>query len=893
EAHGGHVVKTTGDGFHAAFATADEGLLAAIAAQRALDGAAWPATGPLRVRMGLHTGGASLRDGDYFGGSLNRAARLMAVAHGGQVVCSRATADLARDDLPGGVELVDLGEHRLRDLSRPERVFQVHAPGLTRTFAPLESLDAYAGNLPAQLSSFVGRERDVADLVRLLDEKRLVTLTGVGGVGKTRLALQVAAEALPAFADGSWLCELASVRDPTGVVDAAAGVFRVTARPGLGLEESLVAYLGDQELLIVLDNCEHVLRPVAALVTAIEVACPNVRVLATSREGLSVRGEQIFAVPSLDVPNDTTDLEVMSACEAVRLFVDRAQEAKAAFVIDAGNAEAVAQVCRRLDGVPLAIELAAARITTMNPRELAQRLDRRFRLLTGGDRAAIERHQTLRATIDWSYDLLTESERQLLDRVAVFADGCTLQAVEVVAAGDPIASDDVYELLANLVARSLVVVDDTAPDTRYRLLETIRQYGEERLAETGDVDAVRTRHCDHYTDFARVVQRHSYGREQIEWLARLAREHDNVIAAMAYALDTQDLERAMRLLCDLPSPNIQVDDVVFLDADPVLALPGAADHPGSSVALMFAGYQAWSRGDDPLASELCVRALAAERRLGRRAEAHVEMFVSALRASLATNAGALGEAADHDLEAARCARRDDLPVMAAWYLGGAANNLGWLDPETARSLAREGLALARQTGAPIAIAMNLVALGQALAPDDPDEARVLLDETMQHETAPAYEHPSLLASIAFAAALVAAWRTALRATSRAMHHQLRSGRAVPPLILGGIVNLAARGLAERLPEAAAVLQGAVVVVFQRVTPSIEGATTGTTAQPSTIADFMAGVRRDTTQLLIETLGEARVRELRAQGAVKTEDQALVYARTHIDEYLATLERAAV
>ncbi len=655
EAHGGYVVKTTGDGFHAAFATADAGVVAAVAAQRALESEDWPLPEPLRVRMGLHTGAASLRDGDYFGSAVNRAARLEAIAHGGQVVCSQAAADLARDALTEGVALVDLGEHRLRDLSRPERVFQVNAPGLVDTFARLRTLDAFPSNLPAQLSSFVGRERDVADLAQLLGEKRLVTLTGVGGVGKTRLALQVAAEVLDRFADGAWLCELAAVRDSAGAVDAVAAVFQVSARPGMTLEESLVAYLRDQELLIVLDNCEHLLGPVAALVRAIEGACARVRVLATSREGLGVRGEQLIAVPSLEVPDDTTDLAGVSSCEAVRLFVERAQGAKASFEVDAGNADAVAQVCRRLDGVPLAIELAAARITAMNPAELARRLDRRFRLLTGGDRDAIERHQTLRATIDWSYDLLSEPEQRLLDRLSVFAGGCTLDAAEAVCAGDPIEGDDVFELLANLVARSLVVADDTGSDTRYRLLETIRQYGEERLAETGDTDTVRTRHCDHYIEFAGVVRAHSYGPEQVEWGARLARDHDNLHAAMAFALATRDLERAMRLLCDLPSTYLQVDDMVIFDPEAVLALPGAADHAASAPVLMLAGFQAMHRGDDPRALELCDQAFAAEQRLGPFADSHLAMFGSALRGQVALRSGSQREAADHDSR--RCRSR--------------------------------------------------------------------------------------------------------------------------------------------------------------------------------------------------------------------------------------------
>ena len=602
ESHGGHVVKTTGDGFHAAFATARDALDAALSAQQTLIAEPPSPDVTVKVRMGVHTGEARARDGDYYGSSLNRAARLMAVGHGGQIVCSQATADLARDALSEGVTLVDLGEHRLRDLSRPERLFQVNAPGLTRTFAPLRSLDAFPSNLPAQLSSFVGREDDVAEIAQILREKRLVTLTGVGGVGKTQLSLQVAAEVLPHFRDGAWFCELAAVRDPTGVVDAVANAFQVTARPSMTLQDSLITYLGEQELLIVLDNCEHVLRPVAALVRAIEGACARVRVLATSREGLSVRGEQIWAVPSLDVPDDATTPEAIGACEAVRLFVDRAQGVKANFVVDAGNAEAVAQVCQRLDGVPLAIELAAARITTMNPGELARRLDRRFRLLTGGDRDAIERHQTLRATIDWSYDLLTEPEHRLLDRLAVFAGGCALEAAEAVCAGDPIDADDVFELLANLVARSLVVADDSGQDTRYRLLETIRQYGEERLAEHQDTDALRLRHADYYTAFAGVVQSHFYGPGQVEWGARLAREHDNLLAAMAYALDTQNVDSAFDLFCKLPSIGLQVNEVVAFDPAPLLALPGAAEHPGSALALLAAGLGAAGREDTQQAS---------------------------------------------------------------------------------------------------------------------------------------------------------------------------------------------------------------------------------------------------------------------------------------------------
>ena len=898
ESHDGFIVKTTGDGFFAVFATANDAVTAAVAAQRALVADDWNIAETVRVRMGIHTGGAEVRDGDYSGGAVNRASRLMSVANGGQIVVSTATEELLQNALPEKYGFVDLGEHRLRDLGQPERLFQVTHPDLGRDFAPLRTLDAFpTSNLPAQLDSFVGREGDVSEIAQVLREKRLVTLTGVGGVGKTRLALQVAGEVLARFRDGAWLCELAVVRDPTRVVDAVANVFQVAARPGMSLEESLVVYLAEQELLIVLDNCEHVLGPAATLVRAIEAACPRVRVLATSRESLSVRGEQLWSVPPLEVPEDTISPEAVGACEAVRLFVDRAEGVKAGFALDAGNAEAVAAVCRRLDGVPLAIELAAARITTMNPGELARRLDRRFGLLTGGDRDAIERHQTLRATIDWSYDLLTEPEQRLLDRLSVFAGGCTLEAAEAVCAGVSIDVDDVYELLAKLVARSLVVVDDTGPDTRYRLLETIRQYGEDRLAEHEETDTVRGRHCDWYSEFASAAQGHSFGPRQIEWGARLARDHDNLLAAMAFALATRDLERAMRLLRDLPCTLLQVDDVVILDPEPVLALPGAGDHPASSVALMLAAWQALRRGDGRRVSDLCDQALAAEARLGSIPDSHLAMFGSYLRGQVAQARALLAtpglldislqrEAADHFVDASRHARADGLPSMTAFFLGSGAFVLGWLDPTAALPLGTEGLALARQTGAPIAITRNLIGLAEALALGDPQQARVLLDESLRLAAMLGYETPGLLNDAVFTAGRLLAWPTMFRTANRALHHQLRSG-GTSPLFLAGILNLVARGLAEPRPEPAAVIQGTIGIVLYRATPNTATPDAGAAAQRSTVATPLAGVRRDTTELILAALGEQRMFELRAQGAAMTKDQAYTYARTHIDDYLAT------
>jgi predicted ATPase len=391
----------------------------------------------------------------------------------------------------------------------------------------------------------------------------------------------------------------------------------------------------------VLDNCEHVLRAAARLVAAIEAQCARVRVLATSREGLNIAGEQLLVVPSLELPGDA-GVETADECEAVRLFVERARAVKADFALDPGNLAGVVAICTRLDGVALAIERAAARIHAMNASELAGRLDRRFRLLSGGARVAIERHQTLRATIDWSYDLLSKSEQRLLARLAVFTGGCTLEAAEVVCAGDPIDADDVFESLARLVAHYLVVADDMKKETRYRLLDTIRQYGEERLVELEETDTLRARHADYYTELAGAARDHSLGPEQVEWASRLGREHDNLLTAMAFAVDTQDLQRAMRLLCQLPALGAQVNDPVVFDAVAVLALPGADEHPDSSVALLAAGFAANTRGDGVRALELGDHAIAVEARLGPAPDRHdwsLEVGVANLRAFVAPEAG--------------------------------------------------------------------------------------------------------------------------------------------------------------------------------------------------------------------------------------------------------------
>jgi predicted ATPase/class 3 adenylate cyclase len=608
ESSNGFVVKGRGDGLHAVFATADAAVRAAIDCQHAMRAEDWPVTEPLRVRIGIHTGAAELRDGDYFGSAVNRAARLEAVAHGGQVVCSHATADLARDALPEGVALVDIGEHRLRDLSRPERVFQVEAPGLDATFGRLGSLDAFPGNLPVQLTSFVGRDDEVAAVTKALDESRLVTLTGVGGVGKTRLALQVAADVLPRFGDGAWLCELAAAGGPEAMVQVVAATLGVSPRPGLSLEGSIREFLAPKALLMVLDNCEHLLDAAGRLADGVLRECPGVRILATSREGLAVAGEQVSPLRSLALPDQAALLD----SDATRLFVERARAVRPEFAPEA-NRQAVAEICRRLDGVPLAIELAAARVAVMGPVDIASRLDERFRLLTGGRRTAVERHQTLRATVDWSYSLLSPTERWVFDRLSVFAGSFDADAAEAVTAGEGIESWDVLEALGSLVTKSMIVVEDTADGSvRYVLLETLRQYALERLAEDTEPEIWRRRHAQHYLQFSEAAVPNFPGPEELVWQRRLRAELDNLRAAVFWGLggSGSDTQLALHTIASLTAlgegdPSVGVHEW----AEAALAWLDGAAPPIRTAVLASAAAYAGDRGDTTLSEARALDAL--------------------------------------------------------------------------------------------------------------------------------------------------------------------------------------------------------------------------------------------------------------------------------------------
>jgi predicted ATPase len=520
--HGGWLFKHTGDGVCAAFGSADAAVDAAVVAQQQLG---------LPVRMGIATGLAELRGDDYFGPVLNRAARVMAAGHGGQILVAASTASLL-----SGAELVDLGKHRLRDLSGAEHLCQVRAEGLPTLFPPLRTLDATPGNLTAQATSFIGREVEVKELAELVGSHRLVTLTGVGGVGKTRLALQVAAQLVTEFPDGVWLVELAPLGDPEAVAEVVAAVFGVTARPGISIAEAVAQVLLGRRLLIVLDNCEHVLDGAAAVAEALLARTTAVKVIATSREGLRVGAEQLWPVPSLDV-------SVGANSAAVDLFVDRARAVSPGFELeDPERAEAVTDICRRLDGIALAIELAAARMVSMSAQDVRDRLGDRFRLLAGA-RRGLERHQTLRHAVGWSYDLLDDHERAVLGRCSVFADGFDLAAAAHLS-GPDFDEYRVLDVLDSLVRKSLITVEPAYHHARYGMLETIRQFAEDQLAATGGIEEVRDRHARYYADQAVAhwgIWDGPRQREALDWVdAELA----NLRAGFRWASVRADVEAA-------------------------------------------------------------------------------------------------------------------------------------------------------------------------------------------------------------------------------------------------------------------------------------------------------------------------------------------------------------
>jgi len=568
ESNHGHIIKTTGDGVHAVFTTALEAVNASISAQRELQTSEFLKNSEvsLRVRMGLHTGEAELREGDYYGQTLNRAARIMSAGHGGQILISDVVAQVAREHLPSNVSLLNLGEHHLKGLLRAEKIYQLVAPDLQKDFPALNSIPTATNNLPTQLTSFIGRERELKEAKQKLlpspagrgvggEGARLLTLIGPGGTGKTRLSLQLGAEVVANFADGVWFIELAPLADPALILQTVASVLGVRAQMGMGLANIVMDFLRARNLLLIFDNCEHLVEACAQLAAEFLHNAPNIKIIASSREALGIGGETVYRVPSLGLPPAQGGVlaagdggaSKMLGFESVQLFVERASAANPKFHLTDENAAYVAQICSRLDGIPLALELAASRVSAFTAEQIAKRLDDRFKLLTGGSRTALPRQQTLRALIDWSYDILSQPECLLLKRLSVFSGGWIFEAAESM-----FPDIDVLELLPQLVNKSLVTMDEEGDEPRYRLLETIRQYARDKLMESGEAEEIRNRHLDYHVRLTAIAEPQLNSITALAWMNRLEAEYDNLRAAIEWGLDN-NVMAVLRMAGALPN----------------------------------------------------------------------------------------------------------------------------------------------------------------------------------------------------------------------------------------------------------------------------------------------------------------------------------------------------
>jgi predicted ATPase/class 3 adenylate cyclase/DNA-binding CsgD family transcriptional regulator len=738
EIHRGHVFKTVGDAFCVAFSTAPEALEAALEVQRALFSEEWSEEiGSLRVRMALHTGAAEERDGDYFGPPLNRVARLLSAGYGGQILLSITTQELVRDQLPAGTQLRDLGERRLKDLFRPENIFQLIASDLPAEFPPLRTLDTRLNNLPIQPTPLVGREKEVGDICKRLrsSEVRLLTLTGPGGTGKTRVGLQVAAELLEEYEDGTFFVSLAAITDPMLVAATVAGTLGVREAGREPLIESLKEYLREKHMLLVLDNFEQVLEA-APMVTELLSAAPHLTIVATSRIPLRLYGEHEFAVPplSLPEPKHPQPVERLTQYEAVRLFIERAKAVKADFSVTNENALAVAEICAHLDGLPLAIELAAARIKLLSPQAMLARLGNRLKFLTGGARDLPERRRTLRGTIEWSHELLDEGEKKLFARLAVFYGGCTLGAMEAVcdAEGD-LPVDDVLEGASSLLDKSLLRQEEgPESEPRFSMLETIGEYAQERLEASGEAEEIRRLHAEYYLALAEEAEPRFRGPEEAATsLGRLETEHDNLRAALLWSLEWGEAELGLRLGTALlwfwSARGYWSEGARWLEE--ALAKGGAAEPATRAGALSGLGVVLGRQNDFRRAEACHEEALALYEELGDQAR-------------VAESLAHLGWMAEFRGDAARATTLFEKSLTAARESGNprpipsALNGLAYIAFESealerAQRLWGKALALNREQGNALEVATVLNSMGYTeLARGNQERATELLEESL-------------------------------------------------------------------------------------------------------------------------------------------------------------------
>jgi predicted ATPase/class 3 adenylate cyclase/DNA-binding CsgD family transcriptional regulator len=550
ESNNGFVFQIIGDAFCSAFHKAADALKAALSAQQDLQNEPWGEV-TIYVRMGIHTGEAEFEGDEYRGyTTLSFVQRLMSAGHGGQVLVSSAAENLLREQLPEQIHLRNMGMNKFAGVNSPVRIFQVIAPDLPTEFPPLRTLDNLPNNLPIQLTSFVGREKELADVKRLLQNTHLLTLIGPGGTGKTRLSLQAASEILDQYPDGVWFVELAPILVPLLVPRTTAIAIGLRDEPQRPVIDMLCDYLQEKKVLIILDNCEHLVEACAQMADRILRAAPDTRILASSREALGIGGEVTYRVPSLGLPDlaHLPPIDSLSQYEAVKLFIDRATAAIPTFTVTNDNAPALAQVCHHLDGIPLAIELAAAKIRVLSVEQIAKRLDDRFRLLTGGSRTVLERHQTLRATIDWSYNLLLPAEQVLFQRLSVFVGGWTLEAAESICEGGLVVSENVLSLMEQLINKSLVIAEEMGHEARYHMLETIKQYAHEKLLESGEDKTLQQKHADWFLKLAEDAEHGLLFRNNsVKWLDRVEHDLDNFRSALAWLLQTEQIEKCVQL----------------------------------------------------------------------------------------------------------------------------------------------------------------------------------------------------------------------------------------------------------------------------------------------------------------------------------------------------------
>ena len=735
--HGGFVFKTVGDAFCVAFEEPGKAIRAGVAFLRALAAESWGETGPLAVRTGIHSGPAELRGDDYFGGTLNRVARIEAAAHGGQILVSRVTVELVHDDPPPGVSFRDLGEHRLRSLERPENISQVLAGGLQEDFPPPRSMEVLPNNLPAQTTSFIGREKEMdAVLASLPLKTRLLTLVGTGGTGKTRLSMEAGARLIGTFPDGVWFVELAPVSDASRILSSVTEAIGVREEPGRPLHDTLIDALRGKRILLILDNCEHLAGAVASLVTEILRSSPQLCVLATSRHALSVPGEAVLPVPPLgifDVRRHDTSApgfaESLSQYDSVKLFIERALYLRHDFALTNANAPAVAEICSRLDGIPLAIELAAARVKLLDVAQIAARLGDRFRLLRGSDVARLPHQQTLKALIDWSHDLLSEPEQVLFRRLGVFIVGRSLDAIEAVCSGGEVDELEVLDLLQGLVEKSLVSVEEGTVGMRYTLIESVWHYARTRLAEAGEEETLRDRHMQFFLQWSERASPEFEGPEQKRWINEFNDEIFNLEAAVTWTIERGLSEEGVRFLAAL---GRAFEVRAFLSqartqAGLILAA-GAGVRPALlAPATAAAARLAWTLDLYPEARSLFERATALA------LEASNEVLAALCNSFLGfldRGEGRIAEAERRFTEGHEASKRLNDPRLRALCVSGLGRiAMSREDFTTARALCEEGVSLYRSLGDLWVTGLVLWGLARAAtAQGDLDRAKSALCE---------------------------------------------------------------------------------------------------------------------------------------------------------------------